>query len=147
VGSPATENLTIEQVAPARRHSMFEPWEKFRAKKAASLLNEHRKSLGREHAGVRKLSRRKFKDQKPTDITEQVNALRQTWRDALKDHIRVCDALNREFFAINFASYLNAFHAQSRLFVTCNEVAQTLQKLSPTSIGHSKSSSVRPQSS
>jgi hypothetical protein len=123
---------------------MFELWERFDARKAASLMNKHRKSLRREHAGVRKLLRHKSKDQKAADISERINTLRQTWRVALKDQIRVCDALNREFFAINFATYFDAFHAQSRLFVTCNEVAQTLQKLAPTSIGHSKSGSVRP---
>jgi hypothetical protein len=143
-GTSKTEILKIEQVSLEWGHSMFEPWEKFDAKKAASMMNKHRKMLRREHACVRKLLRRKLKDQTPTDITEQVNALRQIWRDALKDQIRVCNALNREFFVINFATYVTAFQAQSRLFVKCNEVAQTVQQLSPTSIGHSKSGSVRP---
>jgi hypothetical protein len=112
---------------------MFEPWERFDAMKAASLMNKHRKGLRREHAGVRKLLRHKSKDQKAADMSKRINTLRQKWRDALKEQMRVCEALNRDFFAINFAAYFNAFHAQSRLFVTCNEVAQTLQKLSPTS--------------
>jgi hypothetical protein len=124
---------------------MFEPWEKFDAKKAASLMNEHRKALRREHAAVHKLLRCKLKDQKATDISERANALQQTNRDALKDQIRVCEALNHQFFVINFASYVNAFLAQSRLFVTCSEVTQTLQQLSPTSAGRSKSSSVQPR--
>jgi hypothetical protein len=144
MGQSATENLNIEQVALARRHSMFEPWEKFDAKKAASLMNEHRKALRREHAAVHKLLRRKLKDQKATDISERAKALRQTNMDALKDQIRVCEALIHGFFVINFATYVNAFQAQSRLFVTCSEVMQTLQQLSPTSAGRSKSSSVRP---
>lgn len=112
---------------------MFEPWKKFDAKQAASLMNEYRKILRREHAGVRKLLRRKSKDQKATDLSERVNALRQIYRNALQDQISVCDALNREILLINFGRYLDAFLAQSRLSVTCNEVARTIEQFSPTS--------------
>ena len=128
-----SESLNIEQFALAldRRHSMFEPWERFDARKAASLMNKHRKTLRREQANLRKLLRNKSKGQTAGDTSEQVNTVRQVWRDALKDQISVCWALTRELFVINFRNYLDAFVAQSRLFATCNEVAQTLNQLSP----------------
>lgn len=119
---------------------MFEPWKRFDARKAAALLNKHRKILRREHARLHKFLRHKPKDQKAADISEQIRTLRQTWRDAAIDQICVCRALDSAFFTVNLANYVNAFRAQVRLFVTCNEVEKTLQKLSPTS----KSSSARP---
>jgi hypothetical protein len=118
---------------------MFEPWERFDARKAAALMNKHRRIVRQEHARVRKLLRQKPKDQKATNISEQVNALRQTWRNALTDQIGVCTALTRDFFTINVATLVNAFLAQSRFFATSNEVARTLQTLSQTS-NDSKSS-------
>jgi hypothetical protein len=117
---------------------MFEPWERFDARKAASLMNKHRKTLRREHTSLRKLLRDRSKNQKATDMSEQVNALRQTWRQAVVDQISVCRALSNGFFVINLNNYLDAFKAQGRLFAACNEVEQMLQTLSRTST-HSKS--------
>jgi hypothetical protein len=110
---------------------MFEPWERFDARTAASLMNKHRKALRREQANLRKLLRNKSKNQRGSGTSEQVNTVRQVWRDALKDHSSVCRALSEKICVINFGNYLDAFLAQSRLFATCNEVAQTLDKLSP----------------
>src|SRR6267154_1065096 len=112
---------------------MFEPWERFDARKAASLMNKHRKGLRREHGDVRKLLRHQSKEQEAADMSERIKSLRQIWRDALKDQISVCEVLNREFFTTNLSTYLDAYQAQARLFVVCSEVAQTLQKLKPTS--------------
>jgi hypothetical protein len=72
-------------------------------------MNERRRTLRQEHAGLRKLLSRNLKGQKPADITEQVNALRQTWRDALPDQIRVSDALNRELFFNQFLKLFERF--------------------------------------
>jgi predicted N-acyltransferase len=108
---------------------MFEPWQKFEAK-ATSLMNRHRKTLRREHEEVRKALRHKMNQ--TADNSERVKALRQTYIQALNDHICVCRALSRDFFVVNLLSYLDAFQAQSRLFVMCNEVALTLRQLDPT---------------
>src|SRR5690348_15010388 len=101
---------------------MFEPWERFDARKAAALMNKHRKALRQEHASLQKLLRDKSKDQKATGMSQQVNALRQTWRQAVVDHISVCRALSKGFFVINLNNYIAAFKAQSRLFGVSQEV-------------------------
>jgi predicted nucleic acid-binding Zn-ribbon protein len=111
---------------------MFEPWKRFDARKAAALMNKHRKTLRQEHASLRKLLRDKSKDQKAEDMSERINALRQTWRQALVDHISVCRVLSEGIFVVNLNNYLDAFLAQGRLLATCNEVEQTLQQFGPT---------------
>jgi acyl-CoA reductase-like NAD-dependent aldehyde dehydrogenase len=126
------QDSNIEQFVLDQRHSMFEPWKRFDARKAAALMNKHRKALRQEHASLRKLLRDKSKDQKAEDMSERINALRQTWRQALVDHISVCRALSDGIFLVNLNNYLDACLAQGRLFATCNEVERTLQQFGPT---------------
>jgi hypothetical protein len=106
---------------------MFEPWQRFDARKAAALMNEHRITLRREHADLRKPSQ--VGGSKSCRLSERINSLRQKWMDAHKDQIRVCRALSRQILTINLIGYANALSAQKRLFGTCNKVAQTLQQL------------------
>jgi hypothetical protein len=112
--------------------SVFEPWKKFNPRKAAALMNKQRKALRREHARTRRLLRRKVKGHEPTEINRQIDALRKQWVDALIDQALVCEALIEELCTANFLGIVNAFAAQLRLFVTWNEVEQTLQQFGPT---------------
>jgi hypothetical protein len=124
---------------------MFEVWERFDAKKAKSLMNRHRKALRREHASLRKLLRSKSNDPATHAISEQISSLRQAYRLALKDQIQLCPALTRGFFVINIAKILDAFLAQSRLFATCQEVAQTLHQNRSMPARRSKPSTEQPR--
>src|SRR6516162_9186966 len=104
---------------------LFEPWQKFNAKKATTLMNQHHKTLRREHASLRKLLRQK-KGQTPADLAERINALRQTWRKVVKDHTSVSEALIANCCTVNFMNLLDTFVAHSHLGVTCDKVQQTL---------------------
>jgi hypothetical protein len=115
---------------------MFEPWQKFNAKKATTLMNQHHKTLAREHASLRKLLRQK-KGQTPAELAERINALRQTWRKVVKDHTSVSRALIANCCTVNFMNVLDTFVAHSYLGVTCDKVRQTLAEHSP-SIGQPK---------
>ena len=110
---------------------MFEPWQKFNAKKATTLMNQHRKTLAREHASLRKLLRQK-KGQTPADLAERINALRRTWRKVVKDHTSVSRALIANCCTANFMNVLGTFVAHSFLGVTCDKVWQTLAEHSPS---------------
>jgi len=110
---------------------MFEPWQKFNAKKATTLMNQHRKTLAREHASLRKLLRQK-KGQTPADLAERINALRRTWRKVVKDHTSVSRALIANCCTVNFMNVLDTFVAHSYLGVTCDKVWQTLAEHSPS---------------
>jgi len=110
---------------------MFEPWQKFNAKKATTLMNQHRKTLRREHASLRKLLRQK-KGQTPADLSERINGLRQTWRKVVKDHTSVSRALIANCCTANFMNVLGTFVAHSFLGVTCDKVWQTLAEHSPS---------------
>src|SRR6516225_12153408 len=120
---------------------MFEPWQKFNAKKATTLMNQHRRTFAREHASLRKLLRQKkgqkSKAQTPADLAERINALRQTWRKVVKDHTSVSKALIANCCTVNFMNVLDTFVAHSFLGVTCDKVWQTLAEHSP-SIEHAK---------
>ena len=115
---------------------MFEPWQKFNAKKATTLMNQHRKTLAREHASLRKLlrqkKRQKSKAQTPADLAERINALRRTWRKVVKDHTSVSEALIANCCTVNFMNVLDTFVAHSFLGVTCDKVWQTLAEHSPS---------------
>jgi len=110
---------------------LFEPWQKFNAKKATTLMNQHRKTLRREHASLRKLLRQK-KGQTPADLSERINGLRQTWRKVVKDHTSVSRALIANCCTANFMNVLGTFVAHSFLGVTCDKVWQTLAEHSPS---------------
>src|ERR1700756_3282423 len=71
------QDSNIEQFVLDQRHSMFEPWKRFDARKAAALMNKHRKTLRQEQESLRKLLRDKSKDQKAEDMSERINALRR----------------------------------------------------------------------
>ena len=118
---------TLSRVALDWRHRMFEPWRKFNAKKATTLMNNHNKTLRREHAQLKRLLRQKSKQQTPADISERINALRQTRRKIVIDHTLVCHALIAECCRINFMKILDLFVAHSFLGVTCDKVWQTLE--------------------
>src|SRR6516162_8703913 len=99
-------------------------------------MNQHRKTLRREHASLRKLLRQK-KGQTPADLAERINALRRTWRKVVKDHTSVSRALIANCCTVNFMNVLDTFVAHSHLGVTCDKVWQTLAEHSP-SIEHAK---------
>ena len=116
---------------------MFEPWQKFNAKKATTLMNQHHETLRREHASLRKLLRQTSKGQKskaqtPADLSERINALRRTWRKVVKDHTSVSKALIANCCTVNFMNVLDTFVAHSFLGVTCDKVWQTLAEHSPS---------------
>src|SRR6516225_1072093 len=119
---------------------MFEPWQKFNAKKATTLMNQHHKTLRREHASLRKLlrqkKRQKSKAQTPADLAERINALRRTWRKVVKDHTSVSEALIANCCTVNFMNVLDTFVAHSFLGVTCDKVWQTLAEHSPSTGEH-----------
>jgi hypothetical protein len=108
---------------------MFQPWERFNARKTASLMNKHRMTLRREHASLRKLLRQKSKDQNSADVSEQINSLQKTLTDALNDHNSVCKAMHHEFSTTDLARYIKAYQARVRLFGTSIDVMQTFHEL------------------
>ena len=95
------------------------------------MLRKHRSELRRDHAKLRATLRRRSGNSDTTEISAQIASLQTRYQESMRDGIKICSHLSRGVNVISLFDYADALIAHSRLNATCQEVAKTIQKLTP----------------